>query len=47
MIGQIIPVASQLKFMARAVDIIYECHPSVKMLPQLQAKKTKVGLFSL
>ena len=45
MIGLIIPVASQLGFMNCAVDIIHECDPSDKMLPQLQTKKTKVRLF--
>ena len=42
MIGQIIPAASQLRFMGIAVD---GRGPNNEMRPQLQRKKTKVGLY--
>ena len=32
-IGFMIPVASQLRFMALSIDIMHDCHPSNKMCP--------------
>ena len=40
-----IPVASQIRLMAIAIDIMHKRDPSNKMRPQLQLKKTEVRLF--
>ena len=45
MIGRIIAVAFQLRFMARAIDVIDRHDPSKEMYRQLQSNKTKVMLF--
>ena len=45
MIGKIIPLFSQLRFIALAADIMHGHGPSNKMHHQLQPKKTQVRLY--
>ena len=44
MIGRIIAVAFQFRFMALAIDVIDRRHPS-DVMRQLQPNKTKVRLY--
>ena len=45
MIGRIIAVAFQFRFMARTIDVIDRCDPSNEMRRQLLPNKTKVRLY--
>ena len=45
MIGRIIVVAFQFRFMARAIDVIDRRDPSNEIRRQLQLKKTTVRLY--
>ena len=47
MIGWIIAAASQLRFMALAIDVIDRRGPSNEVHGQLQPKKTKLWLYWL